>query len=167
MSEPQKRTDRDAARGEFSTVVIKKKKNSKITSTAEHIFTEYPELKCPQHSLDIFSRNSLWLKVEEIQKRQVLQPQKASVVWQTWECPESQTILAVIELLSFIMASLRLSDLKHEGGMCYRGLEGTKRLILFEEETAANHQTPHTAIFPLPFPHSLLHSSPNKELYLL
>lgn len=44
MSEPQKRTDRDAARGEFSTIVTKKKKNilkKKITSTSEHMFTKY------------------------------------------------------------------------------------------------------------------------------
>lgn len=109
-------------------------------------------MKCAQLSQDLISYNSQWLKAEKTLKRQVLQPQKTSVVWQTWECPESQTILAVIELLSFIIASLRLSDLKHERGMCYRELEGSKRLILFEEETTANHQTPHTAIFPLPFP---------------
>lgn len=137
---------------------------SKITSM-ENMFTKYPKWHAYK-ILYLFPCNSQWLKSEGTLKRQVLQPQKTSVVWQSWECPESQTMLAVIELFSFIMASLRLSDLKHEGGMCYRGLEGSKHLILFEEETAANHQTPHT-IFSLPFPHSLLHSSPNKELHPL
>ncbi len=149
----------------FLPLLQKKKTFSKITSTSEHLPNTPNEMSTTIARL-IFTQFSV-VKSWKDNKKKVLQPQKASVVLQTWECPESQTILAVIELLSFIMASLRLSDLKHEGGMCYRGLEGSKRLILFEEETAANHQTPHTAIFSLPFPHSLLHSSPNKELCLL
>lgn len=148
MSEPQKRTDRYAARGEFSNAFTNTQAFSNFTSTmGKHVYRT-PQMKCPQ-ILHLFPCNSQWLKAEDTLKRHFLRPQKTSVVWRAWECPESQTMLAVIELHSFLMASLRLSDLKHEGRMCYRGLEGSKHLILLEEETAANHQTPLTAFFSL------------------